>query len=101
MKYTEPFYASAAWRRVRAQVLLRDNYMCCECLRRYRAGEPVRPRPATMVHHIVPYKTAPDRALDMDNLESLCETCHKRIHGELDKPGSAAPPSRGIRIIRI
>lgn len=103
-KYTEPFYATAAWRRVRALVLMRDGGMCCECMRRWRAGEHVRPRPATLVHHIVPYKDAPDKALETDNLESLCDTCHNRRHEALDAArhaGAGTQAGSGVRIIRI
>lgn len=102
-KYTEPFYATAGWRRVRALVMMRDGGMCCECMRQYRAGRPVRPRPATLVHHIVPYREAPERALELDNLEALCAVCHNKIHEALDAAhrdaGAQARP--GVRIIRI
>lgn len=102
-KHTEPFYASAAWRRVRAYVLMRDGGMCCECMRQYRAGKQVRPRAATLVHHIVPYKDAPDRALDIDNLEALCDKCHNQIHDALDaaRHGAGAQAGQGVRIIKI
>ncbi|MCY8126047.1 HNH endonuclease [Bacillus spizizenii] len=33
-----------------------------------------------MVHHIEEYADNPDRGLDMDNLVSLCNSCHNKRH---------------------
>ena len=35
--------------------------------------------PAALVHHIVPIEQGGD-ALDMENLQSLCNDCHDKIH---------------------
>jgi 5-methylcytosine-specific restriction endonuclease McrA len=35
-----------------------------------------------MVHHIIPRKERPDLELVMDNLRSLCATCHEEHHPE-------------------
>lgn len=55
-------------------VLKRDSYMCQPCL---RAG---RHRIATTVHHKVEVQDDPDKALSMENLESVCDSCHNRAH---------------------
>lgn len=106
-KRADPFYASAAWRRVRRAVLMRDNYMCVRCMQALREGTGGRPRAATLVHHIVPYQDAPERGLELDNLESLCDVCHNRIHAALDRKRvrlqADAPhdTAKHVRIIRI
>lgn len=81
-KESDPFYHRAAWKRLRAAALQRDQGMCQECMRRLRAGYGIRPRRATMVHHIEPVSERPDLALRLDNLVSLCDECHNRMHPE-------------------
>lgn len=81
-KESDPFYHKAAWKRLRAAALQRDQGMCQECMRRLRAGYGIRPRRATMVHHIEPVSERPDLALRLDNLVSLCDECHNRMHPE-------------------
>lgn len=69
------FYQSKAWQAIRHQALIRDNYLCQDCVSR---GHMVR---AVMVHHIVPILDAWELRLSMDNLTSLCQRCHgKREH---------------------
>jgi len=65
------FYDSAAWRRLREQVL-RDRPSCEDCLSRQRAT------PATDVHHRIKRSVRPDLALDPANLMALCGPCHSR-----------------------
>lgn len=60
------FYASAAWRRCRKAVLIRDHYLCQECLRRGIVTQ------ANIVHHIEDLKDAPEKALDMDKASVHC-----------------------------
>ncbi|HET7345600.1 MAG TPA: HNH endonuclease [Nitrososphaeraceae archaeon] len=53
---------------LRYQVLKRDNYTCQYCKKHFETLD---------VHHIIPYrKGGPDT---LDNLVSLCPTCHKII----------------------
>lgn len=63
------FYASAAWRKLRA-AFLAEHPLCADCERRGRTTA------AAHVHHVKPRKERPDLALDSDNLESLCQPCH-------------------------
>ena len=62
------FYSSDRWRKLRAAKLSR-NPLCEECARQGRHT------PAKMVDHIVPIRFG-GRSLDMDNLQSLCWSCH-------------------------
>lgn len=72
------FYHSSAWERARRAALERDHYLCQHCL---AAGVIT---PAIMVHHIkelTPANVDSDYATSLDNLVSLCDRCHKKIHG--------------------
>jgi len=71
-----PFYTTTKWKKKRASVLKRDGYLCQDCLRYGRRTE------ATEVHHIDFLENAPEKALDSDNLISLCRTCHNKRHPE-------------------
>ena len=55
------FYRSAAWRRLSRAFLLSRNYICERC------GQP-----AEIAHASI--------ALNPDNLEALCMTCHNAEH---------------------
>ena len=56
------------WRLVRQAVLNRDNWRCQECGRVARRPE---------IDHRQPLHLAPDKAWDMDNLQTLCAwPCH-------------------------
>ncbi len=69
-----PFYKKPRWKRKRAKILKRDEYMCREC-KRYG-----KTTPATTVHHIHPLDSYPELALVSNNLISLCATCHDAMH---------------------
>lgn len=100
-KKADPFYKTGAWLRARALALARDRYICQECLRLVAMGKMIRPRTATMVHHIKPRKLYPELALDLNNLESLCNTCHERMTPERrEKNIQNAPEKRRVIVIR-
>lgn len=75
-KKTKAFYKSAAWLKCRKLVLKRDYYLCQPCLRDGKLTT------ADAVHHIKPLEDYPELALDMDNLESICNSCHNKEHPE-------------------
>lgn len=95
MKKVNPFYKSAAWLKCRAFVLIRDNYLCQTCLRNKRLT------PANTVHHKIPLEEAPELALNPDNLESICPSCHNKEHPE--KGGGKKEPEkkRNVRVIKV
>ncbi|WP_124728815.1 HNH endonuclease [Staphylospora marina] len=93
MKKARPFYKSAAWLRCREAVLIRDNHLCQLCLKRGKLT------PANTVHHIEHLEDNPDRALEADNLISICATCHNRLHPEKGRKKREEKPRRA-RIIR-
>ena len=82
---------TGAWQRLRIQALNRDHWLCRWCL-----GEG-RLTPATEVHHLIPVETDPSRALDLDNLVSLCRVCHEGTK-QRGAPKPSAPA--GVRVIR-
>lgn len=109
-KETDPFYSTGAWRAARQLALDRDSGECQLCLREGRweldsAGR-LHPVRATMVHHKRPIKEAPELALDLDNLVSLCDACHERMHPERHggARGEEAPPlavRAGVRVLDV
>ena len=104
-KQADPFYSGSAWRKVRLQALNRDGGMCVECMAEFAACGRVRPRPATVVHHVIPREERPDLALVLANLESLCDDHHAKKHpekGERDGKGqNRSQTPAGITIVKI
>ena len=98
-KKSDPFYHSAAWKRVRALALQRDHGMCQDCMDRLRAGYGIRPNRAQMVHHIIPLSERPDLALSLSNLRSLCNECHNKNHPERRQAKQREVPA-GMRVIK-
>jgi 5-methylcytosine-specific restriction enzyme A len=72
-KEEQAFYHSKPWVRLR-DIQLCDKPYCEECLREELHT------PAVMVHHIKAIKDEPALRLDQSNLQSLCHSCHSRIH---------------------
>ena len=78
------FLQSAAWLRVRRQVLADANYQCRRC------GKSVTGSRESQVHHRKPRETAPMLLVEPQNLEVLCRSCHRAAHsrGDLLKPSA-------------
>ncbi|MBD1373726.1 HNH endonuclease [Hazenella sp. IB182357] len=86
-----PFYKSAAWKKARETVLLRDHYLCQFC---FMGNKIVQ---ADIVHHIEHLSERPDKALDADNLISVCAKCHNRLHPEKGKRGGGNDQVKEIK----
>lgn len=65
-KKTTGSHYDGAWKRLRLAVLS-DQPWCNVCQ-----------RIATCVDHIVPISERPELRLDRDNLQPLCDTCHRQ-----------------------
>ena len=65
------------WERLRQRVLLRDDYLCVECL---KAG---RVELAREVDHIVP--VCDGGGNNMENLMSICIACHAEKSAQEEK----------------
>jgi 5-methylcytosine-specific restriction protein A len=74
------------WDKLRGQVLQRDAWLCVEC-KRNRFVEI-----ATEVDHIVP--KAKGGTDELDNLQSLCRTCHEKK--TLEESGGQRRPAIGV-----
>ena len=70
-------YATSRWRAVRAEVLLRDGFMCVRC-------SPRRQSPGRIVHHKIPLKNG-GAPFDPSNCELLCHDCHEHEHVSLKR----------------
>lgn len=80
------FYKCRAWRGTEAnrdgkrdEALERDNYECQICKKEGKHT------PAECVHHIKEIKMYPHLALDINNLQSLCNKCHNIVHDKQDQ----------------
>lgn len=70
------FYNSALWKHVRNEALERDNNECQKCKARGLYSD------AECVHHKEHVRKRPELALTLDNLISLCNSCHDEEHPE-------------------
>lgn len=83
------FYDSVEWKALREERKRRDNYECQSCKRNGMvkidtneySESAKRKKIALVVHHIQELEDHPDKALDIDNLETTCVECHNQIHG--------------------
>lgn len=75
-KESSKFYKSKSWKKTREQVLIRDKGLCQSCLKNKRITM------ASIVDHIIPLKIAWEKRLDMNNLQSLCQSCHNQKTAE-------------------
>ena len=75
----QAFYKTVGWKQARKVALARDNYLCQDCL---KLGVVV---PAQTVHHIIPIKVLWQLRLIIDNMISLCESCHQERHRKLNE----------------
>jgi len=69
------FYKSRAWQAARRRALIRDHYLCQDCLEQNRITQ------ADTVHHRVEISKDWSKRLDLNNLVSLCAACHNARHG--------------------
>lgn len=64
------FYSSSEWRKLRYEVLREQGGRCCLCGRTAKDGVIIH------VDHIIPISKCPQKALDKNNLQVLCEDCN-------------------------
>lgn len=75
-------YNRKAWKMVRMQALVRDDFMCVHC--RLRGVDTI----ATEVDHIIEIQDDVTLAYELSNLQSLCRSCHmKKTAKEVKKRG--------------
>ena len=74
-KYNHSERYDSRWKQVR-DLYIKNNLFCEECMKN---GHLVR---ATLVHHKVPIEFGGAK-YDFENLESICNSCHQKLHREL------------------
>lgn len=74
-KEEQKFYKSKEWIRERDKAKERDIGLCQICLHNKRFTK------SDVVHHIVEITEDEDGRLEQYNLISLCNSCHKLVHG--------------------
>lgn len=79
-KESQTFYNSKEWKKTRAYVMSKYNYIDLYALK--VLGKLVQ---ADVVHHIEEYKDNKKKALDVSNLIPLSHQSHNMIHGLYDK----------------
>ncbi|MGK5510479.1 HNH endonuclease, partial [Brevibacillus formosus] len=74
----QPLYKSRRWKRKRATILRRDQYMCRES-KRYGKTEPT-----TTVHHIYPLEFYPELVNPVNVNQNVDHRAHQKIdhHGK-------------------
>lgn len=70
----QKFYSSKEWLRVRDIIRGLDNNLCLMCLDRNELNN------SGTIHHIGELKENWSKRFDKDNLISLCESCHQKVH---------------------
>lgn len=68
------FYGSQEWKKVRNEVMIRDNYFCQDCFNKGILKK------AETVHHKIELADDWSKGLDKENLISLCNKCHNHRH---------------------
>lgn len=70
------FYHTKAWHDARQETLVRQHYLCQDCLREGKTTV------ANTVHHIIPLRDDWSKRLDQNNLEVICLEHHNQEHPE-------------------
>jgi 5-methylcytosine-specific restriction endonuclease McrA len=83
----QKFYDSSAWRALR-KLKLQRNPMCEICFAYGRLTE------ATIVDHIVAVRDSYEGRLDIENLQSVCLSCHSRKTRQEEKSVKRLKTSR-------
>lgn len=67
-------YNCLEWRKLRKEVLERDNNQCCQCgATSEESGYPLE------IHHIIPPKGNKELFFDANNCVTLCKWCHAKV----------------------
>lgn len=73
------------WMELKRQALIRDNFTCQTCGKK---GTRTRFRETDLeVHHIKPSESKENRYDILENLITLCNHCHKKLHPRFKRAG--------------
>lgn len=73
-KEVSKFYKSANWKKTRDIKITRDP-LCESCLRNGHVKQ------AEIIHHLKEVRDDWSKRFEIDNLESVCRSCHNQLHG--------------------
>lgn len=71
-KERKKIYNSKRWKEVRKKALIRDNFLCVECRKNDKLVK------ADEVDHIKELQDNMELAYELDNLQCLCYSCHRK-----------------------
>ena len=74
-KYEHDERYDSRWKKVR-EIYIKSHMFCEECMKN---GKLVK---ASLVHHKIPIEFGGEK-YDFENLMSLCQSCHQKIHRQL------------------
>ncbi|WP_317957508.1 HNH endonuclease signature motif containing protein [Paenibacillus chitinolyticus] len=80
---------------ITAVTLVRDNYLCQPCFKNDRLIS------AEIVHHIKELERYLELGLTLDNLESVCASCHNKLHPEKGKGKKSEVKKRKATVIEV
>jgi 5-methylcytosine-specific restriction enzyme A len=80
-RHSQAVIQSPRWKRLRVEILRRDDFACVQCGKRGRLE----------IDHIRPVRDAPELAYAPENLQTLCVSCHAaktraEVFGEPENP---------------
>lgn len=67
------------WNKIR-NLYIKSHPLCEECLKENKTTK------GTIVHHKIPVSENENLKYDLENLETVCASCHKKIHDKLGTP---------------
>ena len=67
-RHSKHIISTKRWKRLRVEILRRDDWQCVQCGARGRLE----------VDHVHPVRTHPELAFEPGNLQTLCPACHTR-----------------------
>lgn len=75
----DTFYSSAAWRKLRLRIIVRDLGHCPRCVAMRNTQVNITDTENLEVHHIKPRSKYPELELEPTNLVLLCKVCNLQL----------------------
>ena len=72
----QTMYARSFWKEIAKEVIKRDEYKCKKCESSHTAKNKLH------AHHIKPWAGNPNFRFDLNNIITICQTCHNWIHSK-------------------
>lgn len=82
IKSADKYRWAYRWKKLRKQIIERDNHLCRWCLYNNRLV-----MTGLEVHHITPIAEDESLCYDANNLITLCRSCHEQVEDDKDSRG--------------